>query len=461
MAFILAFEFGHTALAFDSPGNIIKPEDVLADKALILEQVNEVIDSLNTTASGSSVIDVSEVMEVLGQIAALLDGDPCYIDLSAPIIEASPNAFIAQAEYGHIIKVGSVKLKVGSYNFLTGEIIGRYEDIFKGLGGKITRDKKTGGVSYKYNGITRLYTILDEPKDEMLSADTVLNMYGMLERKGETKVTTKEKIDKKTQIVLKTIHTITMVKPKLPPKVKVEKNLAQSTKEFFQGFGSAIVEDVQSGLWVWIVKQVTGLSIKKAPTPASLKDPKAFYLGRVVGHAISVAIGAGESAFGVLTAAAAIGTGGFTALMSGGALSLAGVSISAAGMTAGGVLVADGTTIASKALYSMGADISNYKYCSSGGKIPKKVNYDNKQLGDKWGEHMQDYPKLKSHTEYKKLANEVFSKSDKIIFDSKYNEFYYLKGNDLLRLNPNGDFISLYPGANSSRVLDVINSALK
>jgi hypothetical protein len=44
------------------------------------------------------------------------------------------------------------------------------------------------------------------------------------------------------------------------------------------------------------------------------------------------------------------------------------------------------------------------------------------------------------------------------VFDAVYNEYYYLRGNDLLRLKTNGDFISLYPGVNSARVINAISA---
>ena len=148
--------------------------------------------------------------------------------------------------------------------------------------------------------------------------------------------------------------------------------------------------------------------------------------------------------------------GGAGTVMSGGTLVIAGVAVSVKGVVLGGAMTAAGGAIASRAVFAMGADMTNVRYYSSGGKPPDKVTFDSKQLGAKWGEHMKDYPKLKSHSNYKSLANNIFKKPETIIFDSKNKEWYYLKGNDLLRLKPNGDFISLYPGAKSSRVLNAI-----
>ncbi|WP_342481462.1 RHS repeat-associated core domain-containing protein [Paenibacillus sp. FSL L8-0340] len=79
------------------------------------------------------------------------------------------------------------------------------------------------------------------------------------------------------------------------------------------------------------------------------------------------------------------------------------------------------------------------------------VNFDNKQLGKKYGEHKLDYPGM-THQQYKDYANNIFKNPDRVVFDANYNEFYYIRGNDLLRVKENGDFISLYPGADSTRV---------
>ena len=91
-----------------------------------------------------------------------------------------------------------------------------------------------------------------------------------------------------------------------------------------------------------------------------------------------------------------------------------------------------------------------------GGKeTPSEYNISSKQFGKKWGKHKIDYPDL-SMEEYRDLIDDVFKNPDKIIRDVDNNEFLYLKGENLLRITENGDFVSLYPGANSDRVLSAI-----
>lgn len=95
-------------------------------------------------------------------------------------------------------------------------------------------------------------------------------------------------------------------------------------------------------------------------------------------------------------------------------------------------------------------------YIENGEKVPEDINFDDKQLGKKWGKHKTDYPNMKDYTEYKQYARDVFDKPDKIIYDSKNQEYLYIKGDDLLRVSENGDFISLYDGAESARVTNAI-----
>lgn len=71
---------------------------------------------------------------------------------------------------------------------------------------------------------------------------------------------------------------------------------------------------------------------------------------------------------------------------------------------------------------------------------------------------MKDYPHMKDYTEYIKYAEDIFKSPEQIIYDAKYKAAYYTKGNDLLRIKENGDFVSLYPGADSGRVRDAINN---
>jgi len=88
---------------------------------------------------------------------------------------------------------------------------------------------------------------------------------------------------------------------------------------------------------------------------------------------------------------------------------------------------------------------------------PSECNISSKQFGKKWGKHKTDYSNL-GMDEYKDLINDVFQSPEKIIRDVENNEFLYLKGNDLLRLTETGEFVSLYPGAKTGRVISSIEN---
>ena len=77
---------------------------------------------------------------------------------------------------------------------------------------------------------------------------------------------------------------------------------------------------------------------------------------------------------------------------------------------------------------------------------------DSKQIGKKWGKHKEDYPEMEDSEEYKEYAQEVHDNPDRIIHDEENGEYIYQKGEDILRVTEEGEFISLYPGAESSLV---------
>ena len=86
------------------------------------------------------------------------------------------------------------------------------------------------------------------------------------------------------------------------------------------------------------------------------------------------------------------------------------------------------------------------------------LKFSDSQLGKKWGEHMKDYPNLKSYKEYKNYAQQIMDSPDSIIVDVNKGEYYFIKGIDLLRVQFDGNFVSLYHGANTDRVINAINA---
>ena len=62
---------------------------------------------------------------------------------------------------------------------------------------------------------------------------------------------------------------------------------------------------------------------------------------------------------------------------------------------------------------------------------------------------MVHYPNMSNYKDYENSINDIFENPDKIILDNLNNEYYYVRGDDLLRIKTNGEFVSLYPGVNS------------
>ena len=91
-------------------------------------------------------------------------------------------------------------------------------------------------------------------------------------------------------------------------------------------------------------------------------------------------------------------------------------------------------------------------------EAPERVNYDSNQVGKKWGKHKTDYPEMENYNDYINRIENTFNNPDKIVFDAKNNEYLYINGEQLLRLGESGEFISLYPGANSARVTNAIEN---
>jgi hypothetical protein len=82
--------------------------------------------------------------------------------------------------------------------------------------------------------------------------------------------------------------------------------------------------------------------------------------------------------------------------------------------------------------------------------VKQGLQYDTKQIGKKYGEHMKDYPGV-SHDDYLNMAKDIYSDplSTKITYPSnapKYpGETHYYNNGNLLRIAPDGTFRSLYP----------------
>lgn len=89
----------------------------------------------------------------------------------------------------------------------------------------------------------------------------------------------------------------------------------------------------------------------------------------------------------------------------------------------------------------------NFKYIQPNNG---NLQYDSKQIGEKYGKHRIDYPGI-SHEEYLNLAKSIYenqssTKTTYPPYSPKYpGETHYYNNGNLLRIAPNGTFRSLYP----------------
>ncbi len=176
-----------------------------------------------------------------------------------------------------------------------------------------------------------------------------------------------------------------------------------------------------------------------------------YYLGKVIGNIFVAAAGIGMTYVGIQTL--------FTGVSASAGSVLSGVGVvatpAAIAVTAVGALeVGLGLTIATAAIGNINTDhnrFTNFEKLACEGRKnrPDKISLSDSQVGQKWGKHKSDYPSLKSHIEYRERAINIFKNPEKVYFNSAANEYYYISGKDLLRLKPDGTFISLYPGSSS------------
>ena len=82
--------------------------------------------------------------------------------------------------------------------------------------------------------------------------------------------------------------------------------------------------------------------------------------------------------------------------------------------------------------------------------LPEELQYTNKQIGDKWGDHFKEYPNL-TVKDYLALAKEIYSSKTSVWSRAENGEIHVRNGNNLLRLNKDGSFKSLYDTSIPSR----------
>jgi hypothetical protein len=96
------------------------------------------------------------------------------------------------------------------------------------------------------------------------------------------------------------------------------------------------------------------------------------------------------------------------------------------------------------------AQTENVNWLTGKPNARQELQYDSKQLGHKYGEHMKDYPGM-SHDDYLNMARDIYSDplSTKTTYPTNapmyHGETHYLNNGNLLRIAPGGKFRSLYP----------------
>ena len=230
---------------------------------------------------------------------------------------------------------------------------------------------------------------------------------------------------------------------------KLVNRFADPEMYYLGKFMASLINNIKSKAVVESVNDLTNLISNSSGNNPYFDDILKLFGVASAGQLASVMSGAVSGA-GEAGGAAAVAAGGTVATTAAGGIVLTVGSIIL-------VIEAEATNLQlSEAEIPKSA--KDYNESKGESKTPDEVNYDSKQIGKKYGEHKADYPDMESYKDYKDLAEEIFNLPDQIIHDKAKGEYYYTKGNDLLRIKENGDFVSLYPGSESERVLNAIEN---
>ena len=129
-----------------------------------------------------------------------------------------------------------------------------------------------------------------------------------------------------------------------------------SFKDTLYGMVEVLDDSITDGFVKWSIHILTGYS------PSYIYESEYdYYLGRVIGGALSVAVGVGTSAAGIAKIVASIAVGGGITVGSGGILVAGGVSISVVGVVAGAAEVTIGGVIVASATTNFSSDFSKFQ----------------------------------------------------------------------------------------------------
>ncbi len=149
-----------------------------------------------------------------------------------------------------------------------------------------------------------------------------------------------------------------------------------TAKDILSGLISALDENLTDGFVKWVISK-----IKNINGDYLYESEYDYYLGRVIGDAISVAIGAYMTATGIMTIISSISGGAAVTVGTGGAGAIGGVAICIEGVALGAATAELGASIVLAAAGNFGNDLSNMLSASDKISSSKK---DLKPLDDKY-----------------------------------------------------------------------------
>ena len=132
--------------------------------------------------------------------------------------------------------------------------------------------------------------------------------------------------------------------------------LGLSAEDIAVGAIAALDEGAFNDIVSWALDQL-GKDIDLY-SPDSNED---YYLGRMIGDVLCMAISAGEGAWGIMEILGSVVAGGAVTVGSGGTLTAGGITISVIGVTAGAVAVSGAISTTYKATQNFSDDFQNWK----------------------------------------------------------------------------------------------------
>jgi len=284
------------------------------------------------------------------------------------------------------VRVGSKRLVNGTFNSTTEEITGEFLPIFQGLGGRVRRERRIGSIVYELNNVRAFYINEEDPAKQIISIKQVQEMFDLPSSNYSIELGN-PKLNKTTGVSTVEVRVRTLVRPLRMERVRA----APAFRDFILGVGSAIQDNLDNRFLMWIIRTVTGISHRPAINRSSIKDLQAFYMGRVVGGVMAAAFSIGEAKAGLALILGSLAAGGFATFMSGGALTIAGATVSIAGVTAGGALVIDGVGAASLALAGAVKDFNGVLFYRNNGNNGKGINMPQNKLRHTYDKHGSDF----------------------------------------------------------------------